>query len=40
VHGIGVYSARVGLKGSALEVFLNIKKKKKRSYSMEALKFR
>jgi hypothetical protein len=29
VHGTGVYSTRVGPKGSALERFLDIKKKKK-----------
>jgi hypothetical protein len=28
VHGTGVYSARVGPKGPALERFLDIKKKK------------
>jgi hypothetical protein len=30
VHGTGVYSAGVGLKGPALERFLDIKKKKKK----------
>jgi hypothetical protein len=30
VHGTGVYSARVGPKGPALERFLDIKKKKKK----------
>jgi hypothetical protein len=30
VHETGIYSARVGLKGPALERFPNIKKKKKR----------
>jgi hypothetical protein len=31
VHGTGVYSAGVGPKGPALERFLDIKKKKKKS---------
>jgi hypothetical protein len=30
VHETGIYSARVGLKGPALERFPNIKKKKKK----------
>jgi hypothetical protein len=30
VHGTGVYSARVGPKGLALERFLDIKKEKKK----------
>jgi hypothetical protein len=35
VHRIGVYSAGVGLKGLALEGFLDIKKKKKKKKKKE-----